>query len=82
MNNQEALKIKPGQQIRVYDGCWQCDVVEPVVRVVKSDPYYNTVYIYSVRDNWLGYDERLSTPGDIKQVSHNQPLDSERENSK
>ena len=67
MNNQEALKIKPNQKIKVYDGCLQCDVIEPVVRVEKADSY-NTVYIYSVRENWIGYDERLSTPDRIKQL--------------
>ena len=67
MNNSAALKIKPGQKIRVLDDLYQCDVIEKVVRVENS-PSYNTVYVYSVRDNSAGYDERLSTPDRIKQV--------------
>ena len=65
MTYNEALQIKPGQKIRVYDGCLQCDVIEKVVRIEESKAY-NTVYIYSERGNWIGYDERLSTPRDIK----------------
>lgn len=68
MTNEEALKIKPGQEIRVYDSCSQCDKIEKVVRVERSHPFYETVYIYSERYNWAGYDERLSTPGEIKEL--------------
>jgi len=66
-NNNEALKLKIGQKIRVYDGCSQCDKIEPVVRVVESKTY-NTVFIYSKRKNWVGYDERLSTPDIVKEI--------------
>jgi hypothetical protein len=68
MKNEQAINIKPGQKIRIYDGCSQCDKIEEVVRVEKSEACYDTVYIYSVRDNALGYDERLSTPSDIKEL--------------
>jgi len=39
MNNQEALKITPGQKIKVSDGLYQCDVIEPVVRVENAPPH-------------------------------------------
>jgi hypothetical protein len=58
-----------GDRIEVYDFCSQRYVTEKVVRVEPSDPYYNTTYIYSIRDNWQGkYDERLSTPENIKRI--------------
>jgi hypothetical protein len=68
MTNEQAINIKAGQSIKIYDGCLQCDKTEKVVRVEKSSACYDTVYIYSVRDNELGYDERLSTPNDIKEL--------------
>ena len=73
MTEKESLQIKPGQWIEVYDSCWQRSVREKVVRVMKSNPIYKTVYIYSVRKNWGGYDERLSTPNDIKRIFKRKP---------
>lgn len=67
MDNEQALKLCKGQKIEVYDGCLQTSVIEPVVRVEESKSY-STVYIYTERDNWIGYDERLSTPEDVRRV--------------
>ena len=63
------MLIEPGDMIKVYDDCFQRNVVEEVVRVENSHRIYNTFYIFSKRDNWQGeYDERLSTPDKIKKV--------------
>jgi len=68
MTNEQAIKIKAGQEIRVYDGESQTDRIEKVTRVEKSAPCYGTVYIYSMCEKLMGSYERLSTPREIKEL--------------
>lgn len=59
------MKINIGDKVTVYDGCLQCDVMEPVVRIEKGS--YGEL-IYTHRKNWLGYDERCITRDRIKNI--------------
>lgn len=54
--------MKVGDKVVVYDACRQCNVTEPIVRI-EGD------YIYTKRENWLGYDERLITKDKIKKCT-------------
>jgi len=63
------MDVKVGSLIRIYDSCIQKDVIEPVVRIIEDSSYGKL--IYSARENWLGYDERLSQIENIKEVMKN-----------
>ena len=66
-----GVQLSVGDSIEIYDSCFQCNVIEKVVRIVPSHKFYNTTYIYSSVKNWMNvYEERLSTPDRIKRVIH------------
>lgn len=58
-------EIVIGSMIKVYDACFQCNVVEPVVRI-ENGSYGELIYTH--RKNPLGYDERLVHRKDIKEI--------------
>jgi len=58
------VKLSVGDEVKVYDSCYQYDVVETIVKI--EDGSYGEL-IYTVRGNWLGYDERIIRRSDIKE---------------
>ena len=58
------MKIDIGDKVKVYDSCLQHNVIEPVVRI-ENGSYGELIYTH--RENWGGYDERVIRRGDIKE---------------
>ena len=60
-------KLVEGDSVEIYDSCHQCNMIERVVRICEYGQFDPCIYIYSSRKNWQRvYDERLSSPSDIK----------------
>jgi len=60
------VELKIGDKVRIYDSCFQHDVIEPIVRIVNSQGYGEL--IYTKAENPLGYDERVIRRENIKEL--------------
>ena len=59
------MGIKVGDKVRIYDSCFQHDVVERIVRIVNGS-YGELIYTHT--ENPLGYDERIIRRENIKEL--------------
>ena len=58
------MELNIGDKVKIYDSCFQYDVIEPIVRIVNSS--YGEL-IYTQTKNPLGYDERIIRRENIKE---------------